>query len=235
MTDPEAGATVKSDAGKFENGVLRLTAAKAKKFLVTFTEIIGREPLGYWSMNDILEKKKPLPVEGVKGRALVFEGKKAPFATGVKTEALAQGATFIIWARLTKPETAEQACIGALGADGEFALGANLDGVPGFGVLVRKGKEQSRIVAVMPEKADGVWRQLAATLDDTGLRFYLDGRAAGQSVPAPLPADAEFFLGSSGPTRLAGATYDEASIYSRVLNAREIAALYEQERPKPAR
>jgi hypothetical protein len=50
------------------------------------------------------------------------------------------------------------------------------------------------------------------------------------AIAAPLPAEAEFFLGSSGKTNFAGATLDEARIYGRVLDAKEIAALYEAER-----
>jgi hypothetical protein len=47
-----------------------------------------------------------------------------------------------------------------------------------------------------------------------------------------LPAGAEFYLGSNGTTHFAAATLDEARIYARVLDAKEIAALYESERPK---
>jgi hypothetical protein len=233
VTNPDAGVDVASDAGKFTDGVLKLTPDKAKKFLVTFTEIVGKEPIGYWSMNDVLEQKKPLPVEGVKGRALIFDGKKSAVATGIKAEALAQGATFIVWTQLTKPETPEQACIGALGTNGEFALGANLGGVPGFGVLVKNGSEESKIVAAMPEQADNAWHQLAATLDARGLRFYLDGRPAGHGAAVALPADAEFYLGSSGPTHRTAGIFDEARIYARVLDAKDIFALYESERPPP--
>lgn len=232
VTNSDAGVEVKSEAGKFTDGVLKLTPDKAKNFAVSFTEIVGKEPIGYWSMNDVLEQKKPLPVEGVKGRALVFEGKKAVYATGLKSEALAQGATFVVWVRLTKPETPDQAYIGALGSDGEFALGANLGGVTGFGVTVKSGSEQSKIVAAMPEQADGEWHQLVATLDAKSLRFYFDGRAAGQAAPAKLPADAEFYLGASGQTHRTAGLFDEARIYARVLDAREIATLYADEQPK---
>jgi uncharacterized cupredoxin-like copper-binding protein len=233
VTDPADGVEVKSEAGKFSDGVMKLTAEKAKSFTVSFTEIVGKEPIGYWSMNDSLADKKPLPVEGVKGRAVVFDGKKSQYPTDVKGEALAQGATFAIWAQLTHPETPEQAYIGALDKDGEFALGANLAGVPGFGVLVKNANQVSKIVAVLPEKADGAWHHLAATLDAKGLRFYFDGKPSGMAATAKLPADAEFFLGSSGQTHFAGATLDEARIYARVLDANEIAALYINDRIKP--
>jgi len=40
-------------AGRFE---------QAHSFKITLTEIPGKEPLAYWSMNDVLKDKKPLPV-----------------------------------------------------------------------------------------------------------------------------------------------------------------------------
>jgi hypothetical protein len=100
-------------------------------------------------------------------------------------------------------------------------------------VRVKNANQESKIVAVMPMEADEKWHHLAATLDTAkGLRFYLDGKPAGMAAAAALPTDAEFFLGSSGKANFAGATLDEARIYGRVLDAKEIAALYESERPK---
>jgi uncharacterized cupredoxin-like copper-binding protein len=233
VTEQGAGVEVTSSAGKFVDGVLKLAADKAKQFTVSFVEIPNREAIGYWSMNDSLSEKKPLPVEGVNGRALVFDGKKSQYATGIKTEAVTGGATFAIWAQLTNPPAPEQVCIGAKKGDDEFALGANIAGVPGYGVRVKNANQESKIVAVMPMEADANWHFLAATLDAAkGLRFYLDGKPAGMAATATLPADAEFFLGSSGKVNFAGATLDEARIYGRVLDAKEIAALYESEHPK---
>jgi uncharacterized cupredoxin-like copper-binding protein len=232
VTDPNGGATVASEAGTFTNGVLKLPAAKAKEFTVSFTEILNKEPIGYWSMNDVLKDKKPFPVDGVKERALKFDGKKSQFATGLKSEVLSGGATFSIWVQLAKPKTPEQACIGAVGKDGEFALGANLAGVPGYGVRVKNGEQEAKIIAAMPAEADGNWHHLAATLDAKGLRFYLDGKPSGSGAPAALPAEAEFYLGSGGKTHYTDGILDEARIYARVLDAKEIAAVYENERPK---
>jgi len=232
VVDPNGGATAASEAGKFTEGVLKLPASKAKEFTVTFTEIVNKEPIGYWSMNDVLTVKKPFPVPGVKDRALKFDGKKSQFATGLKSEALSEGATFCIWAQIQKPKQPEQACIGAVGKDGEFALGANLAGVPGYGVIVRNADAEAKIVAAMPAEADGNWHHLAATLDGKGMRFFFDGKPSGSGQSTPLPPDAEFYLGSSGKQHYANAILDEARIYARVLDPKEIAAIYENERPK---
>lgn len=237
FVEPQAGVEATSSVGKFVDGVLKVPADKVKEFTVSFIEILNREPLGYWSMNDTLRDKKPLPVEGAKGRAIVFDGKKSEFATGIKGKDLTEGATFAVWAQLKKPPTPEQAVIGAKSAEGEFALGANLAGVAGYGVRVKSADQESKIVAAVPLEADDLWHHLVATLDKKQLRFYLDGKPAGLAAAATLPAEAEFFLGSSGKVNYAGATLDEARIYARVLDAKEIAALYTAERgsgpPKP--
>ena len=232
VSDPNGGATLASDAGTFTAGVLKLPAAKAMQFTVSFTEILNKEPMGYWSMDDVLTATKPLPVPGVKNRALVFDGRKAQYATGLKTDPLGANATFCIWTQLQKPPDPEQVCIGAAEGDGEFALGANLGGVPGYGVRLKDAKQDAKIVAVVPAEADGNWHHLAATLSPKGMHFYLDGKPAGFSTAPALPAGGEFYLGSDGGAHFAAATLDEARIYARELDAKEIAAIYESERPK---
>lgn len=234
VIEPGSGVEGASTAGKFSDGVLKVSGDKTKQFLITLTEIPNKEAVGYWSMNDTLKDKKPLPVEGVKGRALVFDGKKSEFATGLKTDAIANGgSSFAVWAQLTNPPSPEQIYIGARHGETVFALGANLAGVPGFGVRVKNDKQESKITAVMPMEADGNWHHLAATVNPAKeVRFFLDGKPAGVAAPAALPANAEFFIGSSGQGNFTGATMDEAHIYARVLDAKEIAALYESEKPK---
>ncbi|EDY18537.1 blue (type 1) copper domain protein [Chthoniobacter flavus Ellin428] len=232
VTDPNGGAAVASEAGTFNNGVLKLPAAKAKEFTVTFMEILNKEPIGYWSMDDVLTVKKPLPVPGVKNRALIFDGKKAQHDTGLKSESFGADATFSIWVQLSSPPDPDQVCIGAAEGEGEFALGANIGGVSGYGVRLKSGKLDTKIVAAVPTEADGKWHHLAATLNAKGLRFYFDGKPAGSGAGGPLPPGAEFYLGSNGSTHFAAATLDEARIYARALDAKEIEAIYENERPK---
>jgi len=233
VTEPGNGVEFASPAGKFADGVLKIPADKAKQFTVTFTEIPNKEPVGYWAMNDTLADKRPLPVEGIKGRALVFDGRQSEFATGIKTDAVSNGATFAIWAQLSDPPAPEQAYIGAKKGDEVFALGANLAGVPGYGVRVKNATTESKIVAVVPAEADSNWHHLAATVDRAkGVRFFLDGKPSGNAAAAALPENAEFFLGSGGASNFTGGTLDEARIYGRVLDPKEIAALYESERSK---
>ena len=231
VSDPNGGATIASDAGTVSAGVLKVPATKAKEFTISYTEILNREPMGYWSMDDVLTVKKPLPVPGVKNRALVFDGKKAQHATGLKSDTLGADTTFCIWTQLKKPPDPDQVCLGAAEGDGEFALGANLAGVAGYGVRVKNAQQDAKIVAVVPAEADGNWHHLAATLSAKGLHFFLDGKPAGFSAAPALPAGAEFYLGSDGGSHFAAATLDEARIYARELDANEIAAIYESERP----
>ena len=183
-------------------------------------------------MNDVLTEKKPYPDSRVKDRALKLDGKKSQFDTGLKSETLSGGATFCIWAQVQKPEQKEQACIGAAGKEGQFALGANLKGVPGYGVVVKNGEAEAKIVAAMPAEADTNWHHLAATLDAKGLRFFFDGRPSGSGQGTALPPEAEFYLGSCGQQHYANAILDEARIYARVLDPKEITAIYESERPR---
>ncbi len=231
VADPEGGATFASAAGEFKGGVLEVSAEKAKSFAVTISEISGREPLAYWSMNDTLADKKPLPVAGVKGRAIQFDGKKSKFATGIKTDALKSGGTIAFWAKLTKPEAKNQVLIGAAGSGGEFAIGSNLAG-PGFGVAVTINGTASG--ATTGQLADNRWHHLAATLSAESIAFYVDGASWG-SVPSglaasSLPAGAELFLGTSGTTGFAAATLDELRIFDRALTATELQTIYNRER-----
>jgi azurin len=222
VSDPEAGAKLTSSVGEFRNGVLELTPQQTRSFTVTYTEIPGREPIGYWSMDDVLTEKKPLPVAGVKNRALVFDGKKAQFATGLLTDELQAGATFAVWAKLAKPELTDQAIIGGKG----FAVGSNVGGV-GFGVVCGDAKIASG------EPADQEWHHLAVTFSKDGATLYVDGQPRGHA-PAKLPEKATLFLGSQGGAHFAAATLDEARIYKLALSDTEIRALIARDRAPTA-
>jgi uncharacterized cupredoxin-like copper-binding protein len=230
--DPHGGAAIASDAGKLTDGVLKLAPAKAKEFTISYTEILNKEPMGYWSMDDALFAPKPDPVPGVKNRALIFDGKKAQYATGLRTEAVGANATFCLWVKLTNPPDADQVCVGANEGEGEFALGANLAGMTGYGVRVKNGTQEAKILAALPAEADANWHHLAATISPKGLHFFLDGKPAGFSAAPKLPPGAEFYLGSDGNVHMTAATLDEARIYARELEAKEIGDIYESERPK---
>ncbi len=222
VADPEGGATLAASVGKFASGVLQLTAEQARNFTVTLSEIPGKEPLAYWSMNDVLKDKKPLPVEGVRGRAIVFDGKKSQFATGVKIDALKAGGTIALWAKLTKPEAKNQVFVGASGVGGEFAIGSNL-GSTGFNVVLTVNGAATGASTGQP--ADDRWHHLAATISANSIGFYLDGKSWGSVPMTSLPGGADLFLGSAGGKNFAAATLDEVRIYDRVLTEAEISSL----------
>ena len=231
VSDPEGGAKFASAAGEFKGGVLEVSAEKAKRFTVSITEIAGREPLAYWSMNDTLTDKKPLPVPGVKGRAIQFDGKKSKFATGIKTDALQNGGTIALWAKATKPGAKNQVFVGAGDTTTQFAIGSNLGGT-GLGVVATLNGVTSG--ATTGQAVDGAWHHLAVTISGEGIAFYVDGASWGK-VPSgltgsALPAGAELFLGSGGTTGFAAATLDEVRIYDRVLTGAEIKTISDRER-----
>ncbi len=228
VVDSRAGAAFASDAGRFSGGVLEVSAQQARNFTVTLAETPGKEPLGYWSMNDVLTVKKPTPVEGVKGRAVTFDGKKAQHDTRLKTEGLAQGGTFALWAKLKKPAEKEQAVLGGKSAAGEFSLGSNLGGV-GLAFVTTSGGQTARVETKQP--ADDAWHHLAATVSANGVALYVDGQKIGTASGATLPADTAIFLGSQGATKFAAATLDEARIYDRVLSEDEIRGLAADRNP----
>ncbi|MGB8170720.1 MAG: LamG-like jellyroll fold domain-containing protein [Chthoniobacteraceae bacterium] len=225
-TEPDGGAAFAASVGQFKDGVLQLTAEQARNFTVTLTEIPGKEPLAYWSMNDNLKDKKPLPVAGVNGRAIIFDGKKSQFATGVKIDALKAGGTIAFWAKLTKPEAKNQVFIGATCSGGEFEIGTNL-GSPGFNVALTVNGAATAASTGQP--ADDGWHHLAATLSANSIGFYFDGKSWGSIPAATLPDGAELFLGSAGGKNFAAATLDEVRIYDRVLTVDEIQAVFARE------
>jgi azurin len=229
VAEENAGATFASNAGRFVNGVLQVSPYEARDFTITMTEVPGKEPLGYWSMNDVLRVKKPTPVDGVKGRAVSFDGKKAQFDTGLKTDALAQGGTIALWVKLAKPTTKDQVFVGAKGETGEFLLGSNLGG-DGFAVATSHGPKIAKAETGQPPDAD--WHHLAVVVAPNVLALYVDGQRSGLSAGAALPAGAPIFLGSEGGAKFAGATLDEARIYDRVLTDEEIRGLAADRSPK---
>jgi len=227
VSDPEGGAKFASAAGEFTGGVLELSAEKAKSFTVTISEITGREPLAYWSMNDILADKKPMPIAGVKGRAILFDGKKSKFATGVKTDALKAGATIALWAKLTKGDATDQVFVGAESDTDAFSLGSNAGG-SGLGFTAGTGAVITQWHTGQP--VDTAWHHLAFTNAAAGATFYVDGQLAGSTPAVTLPAGAELLLGARGAKGFAAATLDEVRIYDRVLSAAELKTIYDRER-----
>ncbi|HEV7868226.1 MAG TPA: LamG-like jellyroll fold domain-containing protein [Chthoniobacteraceae bacterium] len=223
VTDPEGGATFTSDVGAFDKGVLVLTAGQARAFTVTLTEVPGREPIGYWSMDDVLSVKKPFPVPGVRGRAVTFDGKKAEFATGLNTDALAAGATFVMWVRAKAAPVKRQVVLGARGESGEFALGWNLVAPGTFGLRI--GSEPAKAEIMATQQSDADWHFVAVVFDGKQASMFHDGQKIG-AVGATLPGNSQIFLGSIGGRDFAAATLDDVRIYDRLLSETEIGSLY---------
>lgn len=227
LASVDNGETATSAMPPFKNGALQFAVNQARIFTVTIAEVPGREPLAYFSMDDVLTDKKPLPVPGVKGRALVFDGKKSQFDTGVNTDALKDGATFALWVKAKNPQAKDQVLLGAKAGEQDFALGWNVGANVAFGCLSKNGASKSS--GAFATEADANWHHLAVTADDQQLAIFLDGRKA-ESIGASLPANAPIYLGSAGGAKFAAVTLDEVLIYNRALTEEEIRALYESDR-----
>jgi uncharacterized cupredoxin-like copper-binding protein len=261
--NPNGGATVASSAGTIKDGVLTLTPEQAKSFTITFTEVPGREPLRYWSMNDTLNKRKIGLVEkGLSGRAANFYGNKgAEYETDVNASQLTNGVTFAAWIIPQKPQKpkpskdeaaataptsgtaappapetpGEQVVLGITSGPEYFYLGWNLGGSPGIGLAASAGKDAqvAKIITGTLPNQDKEWHHLAFTFAAGTYTLYLDGQPAGTAKGA-FPAKGSIFLGSSGGSRFAAAYMDEARVDDRAYAAAEIAALYKSESPAPA-
>lgn len=84
----------------------------------------------------------------------------------------------------------------------------------------------------------GRWSHATVVLDATEnlLAFYVDGKLAESStLPAPiLPGTSDLFMGKwQGDGRLFSGSIDDVAIYSRALEAAEVAELHERPPPRP--
>jgi azurin len=211
VTDPEGGASFTSSVGKWDKGVLSLTAAEAKHFTLKVIERPGVEPLLYLSMNDLVFPNKKDPAPGVVGRAFTpggTDGKpKGVLDTGIKLgDLVPTGGTIMLW------------CQPAAGTGGAV-LGVN--GTP----LVEAGNGGDA-------KADLRWMHLAVTFDARASSWFTSGIAP-STVGPPLEAkllEGTLTIGSAGEGPVFKGLIDEVRIYDRVLPASEIKAMYLRER-----
>jgi len=97
VSDPKGGAVFASSAGQFKDGVLEPTPEQAGKFTVTLTEIPSREPLAYYSMNDVAQGQEAVARRGHERPGHCFRREEEPFATGIKTDAITTAGTIAIW------------------------------------------------------------------------------------------------------------------------------------------
>lgn len=230
VIDPAAGAGFTSSAGSWANGVLKLTAAQAKSFDLTLTEIPGREPIAYWSLNDQPAPNKDAPPPGVVGRAFTPGLGKSPkpVEAGVNTSELKNGGTLALWFKLDKPETKDQYLLAAgENAKDCLVLGVNLDG-PGVGFMSVGGGGSGKLT--QKKSLDNQWHHLAASFGHEQTTLYLDGQKLATSAGTHLiNKDAPITLGSLGKTFLKG-TLDEVRIWNRVVSDAEIAEIFRRER-----
>jgi len=248
--DPQGAAAFASSAGKFENGLLTLSPAQAKSFTISLTEVPGREPMRYWSMNDTPKGRHGANNDvGVRGRAVSFDGAKQQLETGVTTDELTKGGTIAMWvkaraAKSSKPKKGEAAAAAAVperkaqavagGSDGanEFALGWSLDDATGYEAIVKAGTKQVKVASGV--SMDGEWHHLAMTSGGGEVTLYVDGKPAGKAA-GTLPPGLAIFLGSAGGAQYASAVLDEVRIDDRAYSADEVAALYRRERAQDSK
>jgi hypothetical protein len=211
VTNPEGGASFTSSAGKWEKGVLSLTAVEAKHFTLKLTERPGVEPLLYLSMNDLVFANKKDPAPGVVGRAFTpggTDGKpKGVLDTGIKLPDLVKtGGTIMLWWRATGEQAeAPILCAGP---------------VPLFKYNPAK-----------VGNGDSGWRHIALTIDEKGSQTFLAGEAVTvEHQPlTPEQLDGPITVGSAADKLYFKGLIDELRIYDRVLPATEIKAIFDRE------
>ncbi len=208
VTDPDGGASFSSSAGKWEKGILSLTAAEAKHFTLTLTERPGVEPLLYLSMNDLVFANKKDPAPGVVGRAFTpggTDGKpKGVLDTGIRlTDLVKTGGTVMLWWKATGDQF--QAPILGVGSDSFYNYGGKI--------------------------SDTGWGHLVFTLSEQGTQTFSAGVAdspALKPLTSALP-EGTLCIGSAGDKSYLKGLIDEVRIYDRVLPPAEIKAIYDRE------
>ena len=215
-SEPAAGATITSPAGKWTGSRLALTPEEARQFTLTFTEREGIEPLAYWSMNDLpfAGRKDPLP--GVIGRAFTPGGNLGRWEvldTGIKLGAVLHNGTLMSWVKLEPAAAAGKAKASPT--------------APVF-----SADEGERAFTLAAPQTLSRWQHVAAVLHHGSMILYIDGQEAeSRSVPAADP-EATLHLGSLGKKQFLSGLLDEVRIYDRSLSAAEIAAIYQREKPQ---
>lgn len=223
VTDPQGGAAFASSAGTWKDGVLTLTPEQAAHFTLTMTEISGVEPLAYWSMNDLPFNNRKDPKPGVVGRAFTpggTEGKPKRLATGIKTGALKNGATFMAWVLIP----------GKL--DPPNALPNDIPGEPVFSF--DDGANSQQLLNALKQETDKWVFHAETYAPDGSVQYYVnyEGKewTGGNSNPYTWPeGDHEIYLGSFGEKNYLRGLIDEARIWDRVLKPDEIERIYTRE------
>jgi uncharacterized cupredoxin-like copper-binding protein len=223
LTEEDAGAKYSSSAGAWEAGRLTLSKSEAGKFTITMMERPNQEPIGYWSMNDVMARGVGLRQDGAIGRAWKFS-KNASVRTEINTDELKAGATFCAW--IQAGGNSAQPVFGARSKDATFDL--TYEGKT-------KTLKLSNQLGESTESATGKtkealpWTHLAATLNSGEIKLYINGKQAGGSVSKGLLVNsAALVIGSQAKENPINASLDEARVYSRVLSQSELLKLFQQ-------
>jgi azurin len=234
VTAPNSGVTFTSSAGEWNHGTLTLTPDQARRFTVTLTPKPGHAPMKYFSMNDVLFGKKLVPLPGVNGSALPFDGKTAQHPTGVRVSDVRTNGTLALWAKPANTKNKEQTVIGAYHQteDTIHSLSLSITGnnwEASYQSLVDKnGMGQTDFTAT------DHWTHLTLTFQQGHMRLYINGAINGDPIKIPLTGDInpELFIGSTGDRNFFEGLIDEVYLYDRTLSPAEIRQMYQRDRPK---
>lgn len=213
VADADGGATVTADAGKWDGRQLSLTPAEARRFVLTFAERPGIEPLAYWSMNDLVFPGRKDPPPGVVGRAFTPGGsRRAVLDSGIELGSVLHAGTLMSWVKLDTAPT------GAAGTP-----------VPEAAPVFAAGEGASAFVLASPERSPR-WHHLTAVLHHGTTTLYIDGQQRSRGPTRAGNPQAKITIGSVGQQRFLEGLLDEVRIYERALPATEIAAIFEREK-----
>jgi plastocyanin len=101
----DAGVKTTCNKGKIEKGMLRLTSAESKRFSIKQSEILGKAPVFYLSMNDLVasNNRRGILHPGVIGQAWQLSGGKK--ITPAQPDGdFSSGAGVSAWVKLTDPK-----------------------------------------------------------------------------------------------------------------------------------
>jgi hypothetical protein len=210
--EPDGGATVTCDRGKWAGNRLTLTAEEARRFTLTLKERPGIEPLAYFSMNDAYFSARSDPLPGVIGRAFTpggTGGKREVLDSGIAWAGLQHGGTLMSWVKRQPASPAKEKDA----ADGP---------------IFSAGKDAKSFRLHAPT-TDTNWHHVAAVVQHGRLTLYVDGRPHGTPQPVDAVTSGNIEIGSAGPNLFFNGLLDEVRIYDRVLTADEIAAIHRRE------
>lgn len=227
IVEPDTGAAFSAIDRAIVYNTLSIDASHGARFSIVMSPRPHGLPLKYISCNDTLWTGKPLPVEGVVGRALPFAGtekKPQQVDTGINADALTNGGTIMAWVKLDKKTDSLQTIAGA--DDGKQLFGLFVHGE----AFHFKWDDDEVHATIKP--LTGVWHHVAVTWDQMKLMLYLDGLPAATKDAEATPPPTRMYLGGLNKQHPLCATLDEIRIDDRAWTTEEIVAICKQEAPQ---